>query len=128
MLDSQEIVFRTQQGEDIRLEIASSEAKKRQGLQGRDSLEPGQGMFFLYTDPPQIRSMWMPNMKIALDIVWLDEHLQIVHITTAAQPCPTIQDCPHLSSVFRTQYAIEMSAGEAARLGLRRGQRLEHKK
>lgn len=122
MKDGELLTLKTPSGAALRLELAMTEAKKTQGLQGRLTLPNQGGMLFVYSDAPQIRTMWMPNMKMALDIVWLDTDFRILHIVHNATPCKTIQDCPHISSVYRSQYAIEMAAGQASALRLQPGQ------
>jgi uncharacterized membrane protein (UPF0127 family) len=73
-------------------------------------------MLFLFDDLRE-RTMWMPDMKFALDIVWLDENMTVVHVTEGATPCPDRLQCPSYSSRFMVKYAIEMGAGEAGRYG-----------
>ena len=68
--------------------------------------------------------MWMIEMRFPLDIVWLDENLEIVHITKGCQPCPNATQCPTYSSVYRVKYAIEMTAGEADTYGIQVGKQL----
>lgn len=96
------------------VECAVSAEKRARGLSGRDPLPDGQGMFFLF-DTFAAQSMWMPDMRFPLDIVWLDEDLRIVHVTEGAQPCSSFDParCPTYGSKFRAKYAIEMTAGQA---------------
>lgn len=67
-------------GEDtVRAEVARTAAEKEEGLMYRSRLEEGQGMLFVYPDA-QIRSFWMRNTVIPLDIAFLDADLRIVDI------------------------------------------------
>jgi len=107
-------------GPVIQVETVTSPAAIKQGLSGRPSMPSGTGLFFVFPELA-IRSMWMPNMRFPLDIVWLDEHLSVVSITYDAKPCPTIDNCPQYTSTYKALYAIEMNAGDAAAKGFRVG-------
>lgn len=124
MKDGDVLLFRTKQGERFTTELAMTERKRKRGLSYRDRLPPKQGMFFLHTDEPQRRSMWMPHMRFPLDIVWLDGELKIVSIRKNVQPCANLNDCPSISSIYKSQHAIEFPAGEADDIGLRVGDRI----
>ena len=80
-------------------------------------------MLFIF-DTLERHSMWMPDMKFPLDIVWLDETLSVINISYDAQPCASTDACPSISSVWPCKYAIEMNAGEAAIHGFQNGTQL----
>jgi uncharacterized membrane protein (UPF0127 family) len=69
-------------------------------------------MLFIF-DTLAYQSMWMPDMKFALDIVWLDETMTVVNITYNTPPCTSRDDCISYSSVYLVKYALEMTAGDA---------------
>jgi uncharacterized membrane protein (UPF0127 family) len=126
MRDGDILTFRTQGGVTLKLELALSEEKRALGLMHRKELESRKGMFFLYTDEPQRRSMWMKNMNIPLDIVWLDGSLRVLSMKKGAEPCCERDDsrCPRYSSIYKCQHAIELAAGEIDKLGITIGERL----
>lgn len=128
MKDGDILTFHTQGGVALNLELALSEEKRKKGLMFRDPLEPRTGMFFLHTDEPQRRSMWMKNMKIPLDIVWLDGNLRVLSIRKDVQPCCPSESCPKIHSFYKSQHAIELAAGEADRIGLTVGEQLVFKR
>jgi len=99
--------------------VISPEAIVR-GLSGHEPLNSGYGMMFVF---PKIskQSMWMPEMKFALDIIWLDEDFIIVHITRDCKPCESREDCPNYSSKYQVKYAIEFGAGDADAYGFEVG-------
>lgn len=107
-------------GPVIQVETVTSPAAIKQGLSGRPSMPSGTGLFFVFSELA-IRSMWMPNMRFPLDIVWLDEHLSVVSITYDAKPCPTLDNCPQYTSTYKALYAIELNAGDAVAKGFRVG-------
>lgn len=110
-------------GNLFRVECAVSPVNLAKGLSGRPNLPKGTGMLFIFDDLAK-HSMWMPDMKFPLDIVWLDETLSVVNISYGLQPCPSKDTCPSSSSVYMCKYAIEMNAGEAAIYGFMNGTQL----
>jgi uncharacterized membrane protein (UPF0127 family) len=103
-------------GKTFQVECVVSAAALQKGLSGRKSLKTGTGMLFIF---PMLdkQSMWMPDMRFPLDIVWLDESLSVVHITYGLEPCVSRKKCPSSSSVYASKYAIEMPKGDALRYG-----------
>jgi uncharacterized membrane protein (UPF0127 family) len=82
------------------------------GLLGRSGLRRGQGML--------IRPTWSVHtafMRFAIDVVFLDEDLTVLKISRRLRPW---------SAAFRrgAHQALELSAGECERLGIRVGDRL----
>ena len=125
MKDGDTLFFRTPSGKRFTTELVQSRSATKKGLMYRDGLPPKTGMFFLFTDPPHRRSMWMNNMRFPLDIVWLDGALKIVSIRKDVQPCISAAECPSISSIYKAQHAIELTAGDAAALGLSVGDTLK---
>lgn len=108
----------------FKVECVISPQALKQGLSGRDRLNQGTGMLFIFPDLIP-HTMWMPNMKFPLDVIWLDEQLSVVHISYGLVPCEPNGPCPSSSSVYSTKYAIEVVAGQAAAYGFRVGQDLK---
>lgn len=52
-------------------EVAATSDARTRGLQGRESLPPNRGMLFVYPER-DVRSFWMVNTPVALDIAFLD--------------------------------------------------------
>lgn len=110
-------------GKVVQVECVVSPPKLAQGLSGRESLKKGTGMLFIFDEIKQ-QSMWMPDMKFPLDVIWLDEILSVVHISYGLLPCADRRACPSTNSVYACKYAIEMNAGEAAIYGFMNGTQL----
>ncbi|MDO8424281.1 MAG: DUF192 domain-containing protein [bacterium] len=67
------------------IEIADTEAERSKGLSGREALETGRGMLFIFPEPGPY-AFWMKDMKFAIDIVWIDEALRVIGITRGVGP------------------------------------------
>lgn len=79
----------------------------------------GTGMIFVF-DEPQVRSFWMQNTYVALDIAFLDVSLRIVDIQ---QMEPESTD-PH-ESAARAMFALEVPKGWFAAHGVEVGDQAE---
>ena len=60
-------------------EVARTVEQRSQGLKDRDFLAPGDGMIFVFDDE-EIRSFWMQDTFIPLDIAYLDANARIIDI------------------------------------------------
>ena len=105
------------------VEVVVSPEAIIKGLSGRSPLLSGHGMLFIFPEISK-QSMWMPEMKFPLDIIWLDEDFLIVHITKDCKPCKTRINCPSYSSKYQVQYAIEFKSGDADAYGFEIGKTL----
>jgi uncharacterized membrane protein (UPF0127 family) len=106
-------------GVAVTAEIADTPALRERGLMDRDSLPENHGMLFVYADE-QIRSFWMRNTPLALDIAFLDRNGSIVNVETMEPN----SDESWLSE-SPAMYALEMSAGWFERNGVGVGARVE---
>ena len=60
-------------------EVARTSDERAQGLMYRDEVPDGTGMLFVFPDS-QVRSFWMANTYVALDIAYMDPSYAIVDI------------------------------------------------
>jgi uncharacterized membrane protein (UPF0127 family) len=110
-------------GKVFTVECVVTPSMLSRGLSGREKLKKGTGMLFIF-DEIKKHSMWMPDMKFPLDVIWLDETLSVVHISYGLEPCADRHTCPSTDSIYACKYAIEMNAGEAAIYGFMNGTQL----
>jgi hypothetical protein len=98
------------------VELAVEPAQRRRGLMHRRRMASGWGMLFVYPNEA-MRSFWMKNTYIALDMVFADRTGRIVHIIDRVEPMTT---SPRSSSK-PAKYVLELKAGAADEHGLSRG-------
>ena len=114
-------------GVTIQAEIADTMKKRAEGLMYREYLPKDRGMLFTF-DQAQPWTFWMKNTKIPLDIIWMNERKQIVHIARNVPVCTRNDDgCPQYQPNEPAMYVLELGGGEADRLKLERGSRLQFK-
>jgi hypothetical protein len=68
-------------------EVASTADERAQGLMYRDEVPDGTGMLFVFPDS-RVRSFWMANTYVALDIAYMDPSFRVVDIV-AMEPLVT---------------------------------------
>jgi uncharacterized membrane protein (UPF0127 family) len=103
-------------GKIITAELAASDAERARGLMNREIINPDQGMLFVF-DNEGVHSMWMKNMLIPLDFLWLDREQRIVHIEENVPPCKR-DPCPSYASKIPAMYVLELKAGSIKQNGL----------
>ncbi len=111
------IVIKTETGEhSFDIEVMTTGGERAKGLMFRRSMPDRSGMLFLY-DRPQGAAMWMKNTFIPLDMVFIAEGGTVHRIETNTEPFSTAP----ISSEGDIIAVLELNAGEAARIGLKRG-------
>jgi uncharacterized membrane protein (UPF0127 family) len=115
------VEFRTDSGAaSLSVQLATTEADRRRGLQGVETLPPSQGMAFVF-DEPVSASFWMKDTLIPLSIAFVDQGGEVIGIREMepceADPCPTYGvDRPFV-------LAIEANRGWFRRAGVEVGDR-----
>ncbi len=68
----------------------------------------------------------MYQVRIPLDMIWMDSDHRIVEISADTPPCNTARDlCPTYGGHARAQFVLELAGGMAAKYGLKTGDRIE---
>jgi uncharacterized membrane protein (UPF0127 family) len=109
---------------DLRLsevELADEQAEMKQGLMFRRSLCADCAMIFVFPEA-RIRSFWMKNTFIPLDIIFLDGEGRIVTIRKNTKPH---QKAPTYRSTAPARFVVEVNAGYADRNSLQPGQLID---
>ena len=95
------------------LELAETAWERAVGLLGRRGLPPGTGMWLAPT-----RSIHTWGMRFAIDLVFLDDGLRVTKLYQEVRPWRL------LWGGRRARVAVELAAGEVARLGIEPGQQV----
>ena len=103
---------------DVR--FAQTPEQHRFGLMFSPPLAPQSGMLFIFEDAAP-RSFWMKNTPIALDMLFFAADGRLV--TTIANAAP--HSLTPRRSKIPAKYVLEIGDGEASRLGLGAGTRLQ---
>ncbi len=102
-------------------ELARTPAQQSAGLMFRRSMARDQGMIFPFATPQPV-SFWMENTILPLDIVFIGPDRRILNIAADAKPFSK----NFVYSAGPTAAVLELNAGEAARIGLRPGDKVEY--
>jgi len=107
----------------IDLEIADNEYERELGLMKRVEMKENQGMLFIFPDE-QIRSFWMRNTLISLDMMFINAAKEIV---TIHRNTTKLSDQTYPSSK-PAMYVVEVVAGFADRHNIKTGDRIDWKR
>lgn len=112
-------------GATIRAEALYKPFDIARGMMFRDTLAADRGMLFL-NSTPDVRKAWMYNVRIPLDIIWMDGNRIVTEIAANVPPCAAqkASQCPNYGTT-RSQFMLEVNAGFAAKHNLKPGDRLE---
>ena len=101
---------------DFEVELAQNPLETELGLMYRKTMAQNRGMLFIFPDV-QMRSFWMKNTYIPLDIIYLDAEKQVVSISKNAQPLSE-ESRP---SEAPAKYVLELNAGVCDQKNIQKG-------
>lgn len=108
-----DIVYFPNQNLKMKVELAATPYQWAKGLMFREFLPEDSGMLFVFPDE-RLRSFWMKNTKIPLDIIFISKDGKIVDIKENFEPCPEAQlACPSYNSAAPSMYVLETNSGFA---------------
>ena len=93
--------------------LAGTSKARRRGLLDAESLDTGSGLWIIPCE-----AIHTFGMKVRLDVVFLDKHLQVRKISSDLGPW-------RMSVCLRAHSVLELPAGAVARSGTKLGDRLE---
>lgn len=109
-------------GTRVNVEVATTDDARARGLMFRDSLAETSGMLFPF-DTPRRYGFWMKNVRIPLDIIWLDQSGRVVWIVERAQPC-VAEPCPMYLPGDVAWWVVEVTGGFVQKHGVALGDRV----
>jgi uncharacterized membrane protein (UPF0127 family) len=103
----------------FQVEIANNEASREKGLMYRRFMPADRGMLFEFERSEPV-AFWMKNTYISLDMVFIARDGTVTHVAANAEPLseaivPSGGPCVAV---------LELNGGEAARIGLREGDKV----
>lgn len=120
--DQTRLTIQTQDGNrHVDVFVAKTSEQHRRGLMYVKELPEKQGMLFIH-DYDAIRSMWMRNTYIPLDMLFISADGEVRNI--AADTVPFSLDAVRSDGPVRA--VLELNAGTAKKLGINAGDRVIH--
>lgn len=93
-------------------DIADTNELRTKGLSVKDTLNETEGMLFVFGTERE-HSFWMKGMKFPIDIIWIDEYQEVVHVEHSLEPCPPNSFCQTYGPDSDSLYVLETVAGFA---------------
>jgi len=104
------IEVRFPSGEKLQAEVADTPEKLLFGLAFRPVLPEDEGMIFLFEESGP-HKVWTKGFQFHVDLIWVDESKQIVHLKESAEPCHE-DPCPWYGPPPQNaRYVIEANSG-----------------
>ncbi|WP_408959584.1 DUF192 domain-containing protein [Natrinema sp. 74] len=107
----------------IDVEVATSRQEKYTGLSDHESLEPGNGMLFVY-EQEQSRTFVMREMDFPIDIIYIGADHEITSIHHARAPGPD-ENGNNIEYPGRGKWVLEVPRGYTNETGIEVGDRVE---
>lgn len=105
----------------VDLEVASTNSARTLGLSGRREMARSHGMLFDFARAGEY-CMWMKDMHFSLDILWLNDDKEIVHMIENVTPDTYPKS---FCGPETARYVIEVNSGIVKSADLRIRQRLK---
>ncbi len=103
----------------VRAEVANTSALRSRGLMYREEVPDGTGMLFVW-DRDAVRSFWMRNTLVALDVAFIDSNFEIVDIQQMEPETSDVHD-----GARAAMFALEVRQGWFAENDITVGDRCE---
>lgn len=106
---------------EFSVEIADTREEQTRGLMFRNVIEPAQGMLFEFGGE-EIRSIWMKNTNVFLDVLFVRSDGRILKIEHSAKP----HSLRSMTSEAPVSAVLEIAGGQANERGIKPGDRIQH--
>lgn len=107
---------------NLKIELADNDFERQTGLMYRKKLDTNKGMLFIFDDI-RVRSFYMKNTYIPLDIIYIDSNNIILSIIKNAEPL----NQKSLPSEGPVKYVLEINAGLSDLWDLQPGDKINYK-
>ena len=122
-LNTTEITFPN--GKTVIAETKLRNEDQMLGMMFRDSLAKDRGMLFIHPQEGNV-PYWMYQVRIPLDIIWMDHQRRIVEISANTPACTSksSRECPNYGGHEKARYVLELAGGGVAMYALKVGDTL----
>ena len=116
-----------------KIELALTQDEQMQGLMERESLPEGGGMLFV-SDTMSMRSFWMKNCRMDMDLIYMDAQGVVVSVHRMRVERPRQRSeseeaycsrLPTYDSGKPVQFVLELASGQVDFLGLQEGDKID---
>jgi uncharacterized membrane protein (UPF0127 family) len=111
-------------GTTVAVTVADTPEAQEKGLAGVERLQNNAGMLFVFAQDGTY-PMWMKDMKMPIDMLWLDDQGKVVHLAVNVPvPKSDQSEVPTYVNDQPAKYVLELPAGEAEKAGVKEGVQL----
>ncbi len=107
----------------FQVEVASTPEARARGLGGRDALAKDHGLLLDYRTVKEQSAVTMKDVKVDLDMLFLDGDGTVIAIATNARPGSLRPVAPGLGAAA----VLQIAGGQSAALGLKPGDKVKNK-
>lgn len=107
----------------LEIEFADDDFERQTGLMYRTSMKNNRGMLFVF-DKSEMKSFYMKNTYLPLDIIFIDGHKKIINISKNAKPLSE----QSILSESPAKYVLEINAGLSNKWNLKPGDSIDFSK
>ncbi len=106
-------------GETVYAEVLIRQQDIMRGMMLRNALAPDRGLLFVHVKQGKY-AYWMYNVRVPLDIIWMDKDRRIVEISANTPPCQETNSkkCPQFGGTREAMFVLEIAGGMAEKYGL----------
>jgi uncharacterized membrane protein (UPF0127 family) len=106
----------------FKVRLAQDETSRQIGLSETTSLKPTEGLLMIF-DSDSTWEIWMKDMKVPIDIIWLDSAKKVVY--TVKNATPDLSTTKIFMSKDPARYVLELPAGSVQQFGITSGDEAE---
>ena len=106
----------------FKVRLAQNDTARELGLSETTSLKPTDGLLMVF-DSDNTWGVWMKDMKVSIDIIWLDSTKTVVY--TVKNATPELSTTKMFKSKDPARYVLELPAGSVQQFGIKSGDKAE---
>lgn len=111
--------------QNFKVTVVSSQQELEIGLSKTNSLPQDQGMLFLFKKPDYY-SFWMKNMKIPIDIIYINNDTIVTIIDNAQPPKNNNENLIIYTPIEPSNKVLEIQAGLSKKYNFKNGDKIKY--